>query len=372
MSIEVQIAHPCPHLILEEVVTLGEDRRTLGTRSPIASSNVARILANDEVYIPSSGLFSQAQIVGTVAGPYRIQKCDTTLTVTSSTETATVELPVGSRVEPARVVALLQQVLADVAVEVVQGHLVLTDTSRIGPESRILVGGTAAGALGFTGQRGAKGRQVYPGWDLLGRQDIITNRFPRFREPVRGHPVLKMSYATVPERCLRCGGRYVENDYRFNLQGEPLLIENENLLYQAALKILLTRIQSNPFHTFYGSAIESRIGAKAIGAVATLITEDVQNALGAMQRLQTAQTKYQRVTAKERLLAISSVRVTPQASDPTVFKVDVVVTNAAGTPISITIVFTVPGVVALAGTNGLTLGLEPTGLTRAESARIFR
>jgi len=37
----------------------------------------------------------------------------------------------------------------------------------------------------------------------------------------------------------------------------------------------------------------------------------------------------------------------------------------------LSVVFSVPGAVALAGTNNLTLGLESTGLTVAESREVF-
>jgi hypothetical protein len=108
-----------------------------------------------------------------------------------------------------------------------------------------------------------------------------------------------------------------------------------------------------------------------VGAVTSLLTEDVQNALATMQALQQAQTKFQVVSAKERLYAVSSVRVTPSPNDPTAFEVDVVVRNAAGDPVSITIVFSVPGAVALTGSNGLSLGLGGVGLTSAQSARLL-
>lgn len=371
MSVEYQLAHSCPHLILEEVVALSSDRRSLVPKAPVASSNIVRILANDGVYIPPGGLYSQAQITGALGGPFRIQSCDRTFTVTSSSETATVTLPTGSRITADAVAKLLRAQLTDVAVEVVDGHLTLTDASNYGMESSILVSGSAAPALGFKGQRGARGRKVYPGWELASQPVLTVGRFPRFREPLRQNPMFKVAYVAPVERCPRCGGTFIENDYRFNLQGDPLLIQDENLLYQAALKILLTLIRSNPYHPSYGSAITSRIGTKAVGAVTSLLTEDVQNALSTMQALQTAQAKYQQVSAKERLFAVSSVKVTPSPDDPTVFEVDVVVRNAAGDPVSITIVFSVPGVVALAGTNGLSLGLEAAGLTNAQSARLL-
>jgi len=165
---------------------------------------------------------------------------------------------------------------------------------------------------------------------------------------------------------------FIENDIRFNIQGNVIVIRDENLLYQAALKILQTRIRSNPFQAFYGSSIVSRIGTKAVGATATLLTEDVQMALRNLQSLQTAQAKYQAVTAKERLYTVSSVNVTQSQDDLTVFLVDVVVLNASNQPVSISIVFSVPGVVALAGSNGLSLGLDYAGLTQVQSNSMFR
>lgn len=371
MSTEFQLAFPCPHLVLEEVVALSDDRRSLIPKAPVASSNVVRVLANDESYIPPGGLYSQAQLVGAVGGPFRTQKCDTALVVTSSTETGTFTIPVGTAVRPEAVATLIRAQMSSVLVEVIRGHLVLTDVASFGMDSSIRVSGSAASSLGFLVQRGARGRQVYPGWDLATDASVSYGRYPKFRSSVRANPMFKVAYVAPVERCPRCGGTFIENDYRFNLQGDSILIRNEDLLYQAALKVLLTRIRSNPYHPSYGSGITSRIGTKAIGVVTTLLTEDVQNALSSMQALQSAQAKYQAVAAKERLYAVSSVRVTPSASDPTVFQIDVVVLNAAGSPVQINIVFSVPGAVALTGSNGQSLGLETTGLTSAQSARLL-
>jgi len=52
--------------------------------------------------------------------------------------------------------------------------------------------------------------------------------------------------------------------------------------------------------------------------------------------------------------------------------VDVVVSNNTGQPVKLSIVFSVPGAVALAGSNNLSLGLDTTGLTPAESTRFLR
>jgi hypothetical protein len=372
MSKDFQIAFPCPHLVMEEVTTLGSDRRSLVPKGPVASANVVRVLVNDEVYIPPGGLFAQAQLEGSTSGPFRIEACDRTFTVQGSTETATFELPVGNRVEPLAILRMLLNGLTDVVPEIVRGHLVLTDAGTAGLGSSLLVSGSGAASIGFAAQRGSRGRQVYPGWGLASAPATVTGRYPQFVSPVKQNPVFKLTYVTEGRYCPRCSGTYIENDYRFDIQGDAVLIQNENLLYQAALKVLLTQIRSNPYHPDYGSAILSRIGTKAIGAVTSIITGDVQAALSNMQAQQAYQSKFQTVSAKEKLYAVTSVRVTQSPTDQTAFEVDVVVRNASGDPIAISIVFSVPGVGALTGTNGLSLGLETTGLSSTQSNRLLR
>lgn len=111
----------------------------------------------------------------------------------------------------------------------------------------------------------------------------------------------------------------------------------------------------------------TRIGSKANKASEMLIKEDVQNSLRRVQDLQRGQGKYQLVSDKERLYQIRNIQVTQDQNDPTVFRVSVTVQNGSNKPVIVDIVYSVPGAVALAGTNGLTLGLEPTGLTAAQS-----
>jgi len=378
-------------MTIEESVILGADRRTLPTRQPVAASGSVRIQVvsasgsrrvrssddlvldpEDSFYIPSSGLLSVAQVTGSVSGPFDLVDCKgLELTVRSSEETVTVTLP-SSRAVPAKtVVELFQPLTNSILVENIKGHIVFSDVATVGQSSRIKVSGSAAEALGFTFQSGARGATVFPPWVLEKREDTITNRYPRFVSSVKQAANFRVTYTAPVERCLRCGATFVENDFRFDIRGDPLIIENENLLYQAALKILLTGKGSNPFHPFYGTSLKSRIGAKAIGLVTTLINEDVRLGLRNMQQLQTQQARFQRVTAKERLVSVLSVNVSPHEQDPSAFLVDVVVSNGSGEPISLNIVFTVPGAIALAGSNGLSLGLDTTGLTTAQARRFL-
>lgn len=368
MSLELQLAWPCQHITLEEVVPLDTDRRWLLTEQPVASLASMRLLFNNELLIPQFGLSVPAALQSFVAGPFDLVPNETTLTVTTPQGTQTVTLAVTSPVRrSAEDVAseLLRRGLTVALPEALDGYLVLSDTSMVGPDSFVKVGGSGAYSLGFGAPMlsdrpwQAWGRNLYPGWDLV---KSGLGRRPRFREPVVGNPIIKVSYSTTVAQCRRCRGSYVENDYRFTVGGDAILIQNEDLLYQAALKILLTDLGSNPFHRWYGTNIKSRIGAKAVGGVATLISEDVRKALSHLQRMQVQQARYQHVTNRERLYAVLNVQVSPHQQDPTTFLVDVVVQNASGEPVQLNIVFTVPEVVALMGSNGLMLGQEVMGV----------
>jgi len=258
--------------------------------------------------------------------------------------------------------------------------LSLVERAEAGPSSFIRVSGGGSEALGFR-QVGARGAQVYPGWGLESRLDVYPSirngapalpiRYPKFTAPLRGNPTVKVSYVSSPERCPRCGGTFVENDWRFDPRGEVITIQDEDLLYQACLKAVLTVRGSNPFHPGYGSTVSSRIGSKALGASAALVREDVQRALQQVRSLQKRQRQYQPVTNRELLFSIQSVDVRTSEFDPTVFFLEVTVRNGSQKPVSLSTVFSVPGAVALAGAAGKPLGLETTGLTGSASLADF-
>lgn len=378
MSFDFQLAHACPHLTIEEEVPLGPDRRELRTRQPVASSSRIRITANDDVTIPQGGLLSRAALSGSSSGPFRIVKNENLLTVSNRAETLVdFALPVGPRVETGRIVELLNAAFRnnDVSIQAVNsgGYLGLVDLLDRGPRSQVRVDGSAKESVGFVHQVRAKGRTVYPGWEFAERTSISTDpsatairqiptRFPKFVRPVRGNPVFKVSYATFQQYCRRCQGFGIENDWRIRAGGDPKTIENEDLLNQDVLKVLSTVKNSNPFHPEYGTTLLTRIGTKALGAGASSINEDVINALSVFQRLQGFAGKYQEITPRQRLASVLSINTTPSEFDPTVFEAVIVAANAANVPVVITTVFAAPGTAALAGTNGLSLGLEGFGL----------
>jgi len=357
---------------MEEVVPLGDDRCSLQCRQPVANGGTVRIMVNDEFFLPQGGLATPAIIYANGSGPYDIIEDEDTVTITTSAGSQTFTFGVRgiSRLTADEVVQFLAKNNLSIAVaSSFNGHIVFMDITSVGPDSYVKITGTAAVALGF-GAHGtnnyqwmSRGAQIYPAWRLHTRPDEITNRFPKFDYPIRTNPIFKVTYTVPPNRCLRCGSAYIENDYRFDETGQFITIQNENLLYQAALKILLTDRGSNPYYPWYGTSLRSRIGSKALAGIATLVNEDVRRALTKFQDLQKEQSNYQGVSFKERLYTILSVQVKQHDQDPTTYMVDVVIQNASSDPIDLSIVFSVPNVVALMGSNGLMLGGEIAGLT---------
>jgi phage baseplate assembly protein W len=340
-------------LIIEEPVVLGSDRRSMVTSCPVVSTNSVRVLINDSFFVPSSGLHEQAVLSAVQRGPYRIPECDRTLTVASSRGTVTLPLP--PVITATNLARLIIAALPTVSATVVDGRLVLQDLGDVGSASYIRLSGQATSYVGFT-QRGANGTTSYPGWTILGDPNIA--RYPVFNAPIPNSPSIKVTYATQPNRCKRCVSTYVENDWQYNLQGDALMVVDEDLLVQSCLKVVLTRLGSNVYHPSYGTTVMDRIGSKATSTTAALIAQEVRAALSLVLSSQAQQVRFQQVTAKERLYAIRSVDVTQSKDDPTMFMVDVTVSNASNEPISVSVVYTAPGAVALQGTNGLSLGLR--------------
>ena len=379
MSREIQIGFPCPHYIVEEPVTLGSDRRTVVTGSPIASELSVRLMINNSLYIPNTGLQSQAFLTSSSSGPYKIEKCvgllgpmSNVLVIETPEGRWEIALPLSKRISLAdlKKKLVLTEIFDYVEVTEQDGAIAFKEKMNLGKDSWIKVSGKGAEALGFV-QKGARGMELFPPWALFKEESELPLALnPRsastkklmFKRPLKGNPQIKLSYVTLPSLCKRCRASFVENDYRFNPLGELLTITDENLLFQACLKMILTERSSNPYHPAYGSNIMKRIGKKAVNAPMGQIKEDVQKALRTVVSLQKQQREFQTVTSKELLYRIGSIDVRTDPQDPTTYFVDVIVYNASNQPVSISVTYTAPGAVALAGSNGAGLGTNKVGL----------
>ena len=129
-------------------------------------------------------------------------------------------------------------------------------------------------------------------------------------------------------------------------------IGDTDLLYQSVAKILLTEIGSNPYHDWYGSNAFRLLGQKNTSAVAQSLRLSVQQALTKLQSVQQKMSKVQQITSEERLISVRSVNISQINDNATSLLCIVVVVSGANRPVSVNIVFSVPGAISLDG--GLT------------------
>lgn len=343
MSKELSILARCSHEIKEETTPLLSDRRTLETVQPIASDSSVQIIVNNDtnLIIPQSGLFSSARVTGMLSGPFKIYANSNQLTIDTQSETLNLNLPPGSRLNTDAIVRLVRSNSNGIGAYNTNGYLTFEDNTDVGKRSRIKISGSSAEALGFSDVNGSMGKTLYPSWRLV-KTSSSSEKVIQFSTPVKKNPLFRINYTANPNTCLRCASTRIENDWIFDTSGQSIIIENEDLLHQAAVKIVFTEKGSNIFHPFYGTDLTRMIGSKAISSVANIINEDVRRALVNMQNLQRAQSRYQLVTFKEQLLSIDSVRTTQDPNNLNAFNVEVVIRNASTEPITLNVYFTLP------------------------------
>lgn len=112
-------------------------------------------------------------------------------------------------------------------------------------------------------------------------------------------------------------------DLSIGADGDLARVENTDKLIQDILKIVITPMGSNQFYPWYGS----RLSKSLIGNVfdhefmSTVASNQLQNALENLQRLQQEQARLQRVTPFEQLAALRGVRIERNQVDPRFFLV---------------------------------------------------
>jgi len=350
MSYDLQLAFNCPHLAVDERVSLATDKKTILTKRLVSSAGLIKVKINGLV-IPPQGLKTPARLRSIKKGSYYF-KGGESVTISNTTASATLSFPKGLLSASAFAEKVRLEAGSVCSAEVKDGYVTLSDVVSLGKGSRLKITGSGVEVLGFALEPRAQGEYAYPAWTLISAETNpesgeVYGRRVYFLEPIRNDNLLiKVTYSMISERCLRCQGLQVENDYRYGEGGGLRKLTDENLLQQRCLKILLTDRGSNVFHNWYGSSLQSRLGSKAVGAVASALRVDVERALETLRNTQDQQAEYQQMSAKERLAEVESVLVSPLENDPTAFIIDVVVRNASNESVNITAIYTSPGVTA--------------------------
>lgn len=337
MSIDRQLDQLCTHQVVEEFLFVQGDRQTVKPLRPISSADSVVVRVNGLVDVPSFGLQIAARVVGTREGPFKITSGNNQLVVQVNNDPPqTVSLPSSAQVSASR--------LADALTAALPGLTFFTERNRIGVQSiisgkdatfKFLPTSTLTATLGLTTNRIYRGKDTFSGWTLISEPGTVTQRPRRlvyFDDALQAQSnFVEVNYTTVREECRRCGGLGVENDWSYGSDGKVTTIQDSALLLQELLKITYTIRGSNPFHSWYGTTLIERIGAKnaASGVLQNAITSDIYTAFNRWQSVKKAQEEEvrQAVSDEEYPFRLVGVRLEQSQKDPTVLFVNVDVQN---------------------------------------------
>lgn len=343
MSEDLQISYACPHHIRYERVNL-QDGAFIVPSSPITGYGLLEI-RRDGVVLKQEGNTREAKITSPSISPFRVRSASNTLTI-STTEGYTQTISVPTKIYKSEDLAtILQPALGSIVVKTTQDKSIMfTDEGRgIG----FTLKGSLLKSLGFGRQKHTvKTKKSSPSWGLVNRLNGYDVKFSERLEP---EGLLEISYVTEKRFCRRCGGTGVENDFRFAASGDVQKVRDTDLLYQNIAKMLLTEIGSNPYHDWYGSNAMSLIGQKNNAAIAVALRMSVQQALDKFQRLQQDLKRVQYLSPEERLMSVQSVEVSSLNENATSLLCNVVVRSGANRPVSVNVIFSVPGSISLDG-----------------------
>ncbi len=348
MSFDRQLDQVCTHEVVEEALFVNTDRLTVQPLRPISSANSVKVRVNGEAFVTPVGLHTPAIGKGSLPGPYNIRPGvnDTLVVSVNAGPDQTVTIPSGRSVTAQLLAKSLTTLVSGVVFDTTKKSQILAKSFKQGTASRIMFknGSTVATTLGLTLNRAYRGQQIFPPWSLVNDPNTLSDRPTRlilFDTPINGtNDYFEINYATIRQECRRCGGAGVENDWRYNIQGEVIPVRDADLLVQETLKITYTVKGTNPFHAWYGTGLLEMIGKKISdrGLVQNLILSDIQDAFRRWQSIKKQQedTAGQFVSDEEYPFRLLVVNLEPDPQDPTLIFVNALVQNRSSQPIQVT------------------------------------
>lgn len=145
-------------------------------------------------------------------------------------------------------------------------------------------------------------------------------------------PFIEVSYLTYANMCPKCVGVKTINDVIYTASGDIKMAQREYLLLQVLEKAIVTEINSNPFHNWYGTSLKSLIGTKItdLSFLRSKVQEQVSSAIEKVKNVQKSMVSSGRVVDPGELFGqLISINV-DQTDDPTMIQVTVVFTSQNG------------------------------------------
>jgi len=138
-------------------------------------------------------------------------------------------------------------------------------------------------------------------------------------------PKYLASYRTITNECPRCQGTNIQKDIDIVSTGDLATLEGKDKLRQQVMKVILTRLTSNPFHSEYGSSLNSIIDKKLDNFTRLIIHQSISEAI---KYLQDVQTNLLDLPASETILRLSSLSIVDSVESPN--KVSITISILSG------------------------------------------
>lgn len=145
-------------------------------------------------------------------------------------------------------------------------------------------------------------------------------------------PLIEARYTTIPTFCRKCLGLKYVDDFEYLSSKDMSTVRDEELLLQNVEKYVITKIQSNPFHSWIGTTLHTIVGSKIVDVdlLTTRMTEQVNSAINKLKTVQRQlQASGREVTPGELFGDLLSLTVT-QMKDPSAFNIMVKFTAQSG------------------------------------------
>lgn len=161
-----------------------------------------------------------------------------------------------------------------------------------------------------------------------------------FNRPISPDDIVEVSYSSPLAYCRKCFGTSLVFDYEVLSDGTGFRkVTGLSKLRQDCLKAVLTVSESNIFHPWAGTSIESLIGEKYSDVTLIDIKREIGSTLNGLKNLQISQATYQQLSSDEVLLSIDSISLYKSEYDPTIILIEIDITSGSGQQLSISQAF---------------------------------
>lgn len=332
MSFDFNLLNACPHSVFRDELELINGTECLLTYPP---SSVNEVYVNG-VLVPQGGLMLPARWDTDKTFPITIgSSSDLSLTVNG--EAYTIRLALGSYD-----LNRLRQSLLPIPIHISAPNNKLCIRSReLGATASIGFGSSAVhGEMGLPNDRMVTGSLWCPPWGVV---DDDSRLFDEYRKIVFSQDLrnlfglgvkIECSYVTPARSCRRCFGLRLENDWRYNENGEIITIEEEALLLQEVRNVVLTMKGTNRFHSWYGTQVMSIIGDKYHASLDLRLMSEISQVLQKLQSIKKQQERVQYVSDGEYLFRVDGVSVKLDANDPTIIRIAIGLKSRRNTPVT--------------------------------------